>query len=325
MKTLKMFKARGILPFSLFILWATICKSQVSYFGAALLNSQKLETFKKTTTLFTLQYTDYAELEKFDQAIKKNWTITPYKIIKPEELARYDTLANYSFFYFDGYAEKLDSTTNVNVVYALKLVTPSKKPKVKEESILATVTLFADRNTNLLVETQDQQFGSKRSIKNNILSNFYNKSSFLNWSPGFLTGYLKQINDGLLSNKNCTLDYQFYNKVRLPELAKETLYVPEYIKEVFSSRLALLPPSGIISEPYNYKLKFVSYKVLDSLILNKETHIKYVVYTQRSDDKIISVYDSKDDKIIYQRFYPQSPNFEMNDLSEIKKVIVTLK
>lgn len=325
MKTPNMLKARGIFLFGLFILWATICKSQVSYFGAALLNSQKLETFKKTTTLFTLQYADYAELEKFDRAIKKNWTITPYKIIKPEELARYDTLSNYSFFYFDGYTEKLDSTTNVNVVYALKLVTPSKKPKVKEESILATVTLFPDRNTNLLVETQDQQFGSKRSIKNNILSNFYNRSDFLNWSPGFLTGYLKQINDGLLANENCTLDYQFYNKVRLPELSKETLYVPEYIKQVFSSKLTLLPQSGVVLEPYNYKLKFVSHKELDSLILNTETNIKYVVYTQRSNDKIISVYDSKDNKIIYQRFYPQSPNFEMNDLSEIKKVIVSLK
>jgi hypothetical protein len=325
MKTRIMLKVKQIILFSLFILWGTICKSQVSYFGKSLLNSQKLDVFKKTTTLFTLQYGDYAELEKFDQAIKKTWTITPYKIIKPEELSRYDTLANYSFFYFDGYAEKLDSVTNVNVVYALKLVTPSKKPKVKEESILATVTLFADRNTNLLVETQDQQFGSKRSIKNNLLSNLYNKSSLLNWSPGLLTGYLKQINDGLLANENCTLDYQFYNKVRLPELAKETLYVPEYIKEVFSSRLALLPPSGIIAEPYNYKLKFVPYKVLDSLILNKDTNIKYVIYTQRSNDKIISVYDSKDNKIIYQRFYPQSPNFEMNDLSEIKKVIVSLK
>lgn len=320
-----MLKVKQILLFSLFILWATICKSQVSYFGTALLNSQKLDVFKKTTTLFTLQYADYAELEKFDQAIKKNWTITPYKIIKPEELANYETLANYSFFYFDGYAEKLDSTTNVNVVYALKLVTPSQKPKVKEESTLATITLFPDGNTNLLVETQDQQFGSKRNIKANLLSNLYNKSNFLNWSPGFLTGYLKQINDGLLASENCSLDYQFYNKVRLPELAKETLYVPEYIKQVFSSRLALLPPSGIIAEPYNYKLKFVSYKVLDSLILNKDANIKYVVYTQRSNDKIISVYDSKDDKIIYQRFYPQSPNFEMNDLSEIKKVIVSLK
>jgi hypothetical protein len=324
MKTSNMLNVKGIFLFSLFILYSSICQSQVAYFGKSLANSQKLETFKKTTTLFTLQYTDYAELEKFDQAIKKTWTITPYKIIKPEDLARYDTLANYSFFYFDGYAEKLDTTTNINIVYALKLVSPSKKPKVKEESVLATVNLFADRNTNLLVETQDQQFGSKRSIKNNLLSNLYNKSNFLNWSPGFLTGYLKQINDGLLANENCSIDYQFYNKIRLPELAKETLYVPEYIKQVFSSRLALLPPSGIIAEPYNYKLKFIPYKALDSLILNKDTPIKYVVYTQRSDDKIISIYDSKDDKIIYQRFYPQSPNFEMNDLSEIKKVIVSL-
>lgn len=325
MKPQNMFNLKQILLFSFFILWTAIGKSQVAYFGKSLLNSQKLEVFKKTTTLFTFQYNDYAELEKFEQAIKKNWKITPYKIIKPEELARYDTLANYSLFYFDAYTEKSDSINNTNIIYALKLITPSKKPKVKEEILLAAVALFADPSTNFLVETQDQQYGTKRRIKNNILSHFYNKASFYNWSPGFLTGYLKQINDGLLASENCNLDYQFYNRVRLPELAKETLYVPEYIKEVFSSRLALLPPSGIIAEPYNYKLKFVSYEALDSLILSNAAPIKYVVYTQRDNDKIISVYDSKDDKIIYQRFYPQSPDFEMNDLSEIKKVIVSLK
>ncbi len=320
-----MLKAKSILLFSLFILWAVVGKSQVSYFGENLLNSEKLAAFKKTTTLFTLQYADYAELEKFDQAIKKNWTITPYKIIKPEELARYDTLSNYSFFYFDGYANKLDSATNVNVVYALKLVSPSKKPKLKEESVLATVTLFADRATNLQIEIQDLYTGSKRTIRNSLISTLYNKSNFLNWSPGFLTGYLKQINDGLLANENCNLDFQFYNKVRLPALAKETLYLPDYIKQVFSSKLTLLPTSGIIAEPYNYKLKFVTYKELDNLILGNEFNVKYLIYTQRSNDKIISVYDSKDDKIIYQRFYPQSPNFEMNDLSEIKKVITSIK
>lgn len=325
MKPQNMFNLKQILLFSFFILWTAIGKSQVAYFGKSLLNSQKLEVFKKTTTLFTFQYNDYAELKKFEQAIKKNWKITPYKIIKPEELARYDTLANYSLFYFDAYTEKSDSINNTNIIYALKLITPSKKPKVKEEILLAAVALFADPSTNFLVETQDQQYGTKRRIKNNILSHFYNKASFYNWSPGFLTGYLKQINDGLLASENCNLDYQFYNRVRLPELAKETLYVPEYIKEVFSSRLALLPPSGIIAEPYNYKLKFVSYEALDSLILSNAAPIKYVVYTQRDNDKIISVYDSKDDKIIYQRFYPQSPDFEMNDLSEIKKVIVSLK
>jgi len=318
-------KAKGIFLFSLLLLSATICKSQVSYFGSALLNSQKLEVFKKTTTLFTFQYTDYAELEKYDQAIKKTWNITPYKIIKPDELAKYDTLANYSFFYFDAYTEKLDNKTDINAVYALKLITPSKKPKVKEESVLATVNLFTDPNTNLLITLLDQQIDSKKNKKATLLSLLYNRSHFLNWSPGFLTGYLKQINDGLISSENHGIDYQFYNKIRLPELARETLYVPEYIKEVFSSKLALLPKSGIVLEPYPYKLKFAPYKTLDSLILNKENPVKYVIYTQRSEDKIISVYDSKDNRIIYQRFYPQTPNFEMNDLSEIKKVIVSLK
>ncbi len=320
-----MLNAKHLLLFSSFLLWALIGKSQVSYYGSSAANSQKLDVFKKTTTLFTLQYADYAELEKFDQAIKKVWTVTPYKIIKPEELSRYDTVANYSFFYFDGYAEKTDSINIANIVYVLKLITPGKKPRVKEESVLATVTLFADRSTNLLVEIQDQQYGSKKSIKNYLLSNLYNKSHFNNWSPGFLSGYLKQINGGLTDAENRGMDYQFYNKIRLPELAKEILYIPEYIKTEFSSKLALLPQSGIVAEPYNYKLKFLPNKQLDSLILNQATPVKYVIYTQRSNDKIISVYDSKDNQIIYQRFYPNLPNFEMNDLSEIKKTIVSIK
>lgn len=316
---------KHLLLFSSFLLWSLTGKSQVSYYGSSAANSQKLEVFKKTTTLFTLQYADYAELEKFDQAIKKVWTVTPYKIIKPEELSRYDTVANYSFFYFDGYAEKTDGTKIANIVYALKLITPGKKPRKKEESVLATVTLFADRSTNMLVEIQDQQYGSQNSIKNYLLSNLYNKSHFNNWSPGLLSGYLKQINDGLVAAENRGIDYQFYNRVRLPELAKETLYIPEYIKAEFSSRLALLPPSGVVAEPYNYKLKFVSNKQLDSLILNQATPVKYVIYTQRSDDKIISIYDSKDNQIIYQRFYPNLPSFEMNDLSDIKKRILSIK
>jgi len=50
-----------------------------------------------------------------------------------------------------------------------------------------------------------------------------------------------------------------------------------------------------------------------------------VIYTQRSDDKIISIYDSKDNQIIYQRFYQNLPSFEMNDLSDIKKRILSIK
>jgi len=67
------------------------------------------------------------------------------------------------------------------------------------------------------------------------------------------------------------------------------------------------------------------FKELDSLILNKTEGVKYLVYTRRSKDKIISIYDSRDDKIIYQKFYFQTPEFEMDDLNDIKKVVKSIK
>ncbi|GGI22415.1 hypothetical protein [Pedobacter mendelii] len=310
---------------AILIMTSAIAKAQVSYFGEEVSNSGKIEVLKKTTTLFTLQYADYAEKEKFAEAIKKTWTITPFKIIKPEELAGYDTLQNYSFFYFDAFIEKADTITNNNIVYELKLATPSIKPKEKNEDVLAFVTLFSDVYTNLLVSEQSGRLNARKALKAKLLNTLYNNSKFLNWSPGFLAGYLKQINDGLLLKQSRQIDYQFYNKVRLPDLAKETLYVPEYVREIFSSQKSQANQSNVIQEPYNYKLKFVSFAELDSLILSKDANIKYLVYTQRSNDKIISIYDSRDDKIIYQRFYFQNPNFEMNDLNNIKLVIKSIK
>lgn len=320
-----MLQMKRILLLIAFILAGVVVRAQVSYFGNETSNVEKLKVLKNTTTLFTFQYADYAELEKFEEAIRKTWTITSFKIIKPEELAAYDTLANYSFFYFDAYPEKTDTVTKANVVYLLKLITPSVRPKQKDESIFATVTLFPDVYTELTVKKTVDKLGSRKSIKKDMLNMLYNNSRFANWSPGFLAGYLKQINDGLLLAESRQIDYQFYNKKRLPELAKETLYVPEYVREIFSSRSARLPRVNSVQEPYNYKLKFLPSKELDSLTLTQDANIKYLVYTQRSNDKIISIYDSKDKKIIYQKFYYQSPGFEMNDLIDIKNVIKSIK
>jgi len=325
MKSLKMLQIKKMLLIVALIFPVALTKAQVSYFGNEPKNIEKLSVLKNTTTLFTLQYADYVELKEFEEAIKKTWTITPFKIIKPEELASYDTLPNYSFFYFDAFTEKIDTIINSNIVYALKLVTPSKLPKQKDENIYAYVTLFADVYTNLTVKQQGEKAALRKSYKRELLNMLYNGSRFVNWSPGLLAGYLKQINDGLLLEQSREIDYQFYNKIRLPDLAKETLYVPEYVREIFSSQRVKLPKNNVIQEPYNYKLKFLPFKELDSLILNKESGIKYLVYTQRTNDKIISVYDSKDDKIIYQKFYFQSPEFEMNDLYDIKAVIKSLK
>ncbi|MFW0715744.1 hypothetical protein [Pedobacter sp. N23S346] len=294
--------------------------AQTSYFGNVHLVADKLEAFKKTTTLFTLPYADYKELDKFEEAIKNSWTITPYKIIKPEELANYQTSPDYSFFYLDTYTDQVDTIVNQNLVYGLKMISPTEKPKQMQETTLATITLFPDAVSNLQIAWVTEQGGSKRAVKSKQLGILYNHSKFLNWSAGLLTGYLKQINDGLLLKQTRGLDYQFYNKIRVPELVEETLYIPEYVREVFSSQPVTLEQAPV-EERYRYKFKFVTNAVLDSLILKKGSSIKYLVYTKRSNDKIISIYDSKDGLLIYQMFSFQSPNFSMNDLNNIKKTI----
>ena len=307
----------------LLMLPAFSCLAQTSYFGNEATILDKIEKLKKTTTLFTLPYSGYKSVEKFEEAIKKSWTITPYKIIKPEELAGYQRSTAYSFFYLDSYSEQIDTLKNLNLVYALKVISPSENPKQFAETTLATVTLFPDVLTSLQMSLIEQS-NSKRAAKSKQLNLLYNQAVFLNWSPGMLSGYLKQINDGLLSNQTRGLDYQFYNKVRLPELVNETLYLPEYIREVFSAQ-PVAPVQDIATEaPYRYKIKFVPNAILDSLILNKDSNIKYLVYTKRSNDKIISIYDSRDGLLIYQMFSFQSPNFSMSDLNNIKKTITLI-
>lgn len=62
---------KKVLSLFLFIILGFSCYAQVSYFAKESIPDDKLELLKKTTTLFTLQYKDYTELEKFDEAIKK--------------------------------------------------------------------------------------------------------------------------------------------------------------------------------------------------------------------------------------------------------------
>lgn len=311
---------KKILLLNTVLLFCLTAEAQTAYYGNVPTTTKKLEAFKNTTTLFTLPFSAYKEVDKYEAAIKTNWTITPFKVIKPEELAKYQSLPNYSFFYFDTYTEQLDTIENVNFIYGLRMIFPTEKPKQMEETTFATITLFPDALTNFQLKMINGSGGSRKYVKSKQLSLFYNHANFLNWSPGLLAGYLKQINDGLALKQTRTLDYQFYNKKRLPELIEETLYIPEYVREIFSAQpvnLAQMPDD----ERYRYKFKFVTEAVLDSLILNKESNIKYLVYTKRTNDKIISIYDSKDGLLIYQMFSFQSPNFSMTDLNNIKKTI----
>lgn len=49
-----------------------------------------------------------------------------------------------------------------------------------------------------------------------------------NWQPGILTGYLKEINDHMVSGETKQVDDERKEKAPLKSLATDTLYIPDY-------------------------------------------------------------------------------------------------
>jgi len=298
-----------------------IAKAQVSCFAQSYLNDNDFRKFKGTTTLFTLRYDDYKNIERYREAIQKSWTITPFLIIKPNELAQYQDNPAYSFFYFDSYTEQPDSLNSLNVLYALKL--GADKRRKKNMPVIATINLYPDLFTLKYLQDIDYSFTSTSNKNKLFINNLYQHATFYNWSPGLLSTYLKLLNDALISRNEFDIEFETTDKLSLSKLKNEPLYIPDYVKESFSQEFNQYSILNEVnqgkSEKYQYRVQFVSTKELDELILKSGSNIKYLVYTQNSFDKIITVYDSKNNKIIYQKYTPKAYGFRNSDLSSIQK------
>src|SRR6218665_2599204 len=90
---------------------------------AGSISKDDLNQLKKTTTLFTLPFKDYQQQEQFEAAIQSVWTISPFKIINPDELGKYIGQEGYSVFSFGGFmitrGGSAPSATNMHLAYDL--------------------------------------------------------------------------------------------------------------------------------------------------------------------------------------------------------------
>ncbi|WP_231427501.1 hypothetical protein [Pedobacter sp. Leaf250] len=298
-----------------------ITKAQVSCFAKSYLKDENFLRFKSTTTIFTLRYGDYENIDQYRVAIQKAWTITPFLIVKPNELIKYQNNSTYSFFYFDSYVEQPDSLYSLNIIYALKL--GAEKTTRRNMPIVATINLYPDLYSLKYMQDIGYSYVSALDKRKLFANNLYKHSTFYNWSPGFLTTYLTLLDKALRSRNEFDIEFETADKSNLSKLKNEPLYIPEYVKDSFNQEFNQYSILNEVNEgnneKYLYQIKFVSTKELDELILSKDSDIKYLVYTQNSFDKVITIYNSKNNKIIYQKYTPKSYGFRNSDLSSIQK------
>lgn len=320
-----MFLIKKLLVITIFIMVSFSANSQVTFYPKDV-GEETMTTFKNTITLFSLQYKDYTELEKFNQAIASVWTITPFLIIKPEELDNYIQKRGYSYFSFNGFRQSNGKVTIVRFFYSLFLPTFKKNGKQGTAEELADVVIYPDNKVLYKAVGKPFSFGNTNENKTgDMISFLYNDANLYNWSPGMLKAYLKQINDGLLTKKNRKSTFEMEDKVKLASLLKDTLYVPEYVKIRFNmftmAEKVDEEKDESLAEAYRFRIKFLSTKELNELILKKGSNINYLVYTKSSADKTVSIYNSATNELLYQTYSAISYNFNNGDLKKIRNLI----
>lgn len=316
----------GLTGMSLTLTQSTFAQIQVgsaqSTKGPGKISNEDLAAFKKTTTYFILQEKDYANAAAFQAAIEKVWTITPFKIITPNE-RRGLNLSQSSFFDFGGFVVTRQgrSTTSVHVhlSYDLFMLSPNKKDKLIQNTFgkfLLHLDGDAYKYISRYAMSNSKRFGEK------VGPYLYNEAEMQNWSPLMIAGYLKVINDGLTSNTLRSVFEEYIDKEAIKELEKKTLYIPNYVNTKFNMFTGTEKDSevdeGDLKTAYPLPSQYISLADLEqSAQSNKEQGFFYLSYIKSSTDKYVSIFEGKTGKMIYTAYTPVSYNFKTKDLKRI--------
>lgn len=292
--------------------------------AAGRLSSEDLAKLKQTTTLFVLQDADYANVSDWEEAIKSVWTITPFKIVSRDEIGSMGN-GNYSYFTLGGYVYQSASSSPMKfknqTVNAVHLTYDLWMPNGNKEEYFARLQLYPDNAT--MFDASTTHLNKKQNSR--ISSELYTKTILHNWTPYMLKGYLKTVNDRLLSGEHRGPYTEEDNPGALAALRTDTLYIPDYVNIKFN----LLTAKDKVEETdmkelrsaYDYPVRVVSKAELGRIIKNSSKPVYYLVYTKAATDKFLNVYNSKTGNLLFARYSPMSHNFKYKDLKDIEKLV----
>lgn len=289
--------------------------------GPGKISSEEMVKFKKSTTYFILQERDYKNQAAFEAAIKKVWTVTPFKIIKPQEMGNLDKEKS-SFFFFGGFVVTRQgnntSTVHTHMSYDLFMLSTNKKNKVSQNT-LAKFMLHLNSESYRYVTKYAGGWGNKFSEK--VIPYLYQEAEMQNWSPLMIAGYLKVINDGLKEEKLRSVFDEYINKDGLKSLQNATLYIPDYVNIKYNmftgAESDKEDDDGDLKSSYAFPSQYVKLNDLEAIAQENANGVYYLSYIKSSTDKYVSVFNSKDGELLYTNYVPVSYNFKFKDLKRI--------
>jgi len=256
-----------------------ITQGQIS----AVFDSDKLKEFKKTKTVFFHRKDDDPEL--LEKILKEVWTLTEIEVASYRKMPAYLKEKGYSYFSIN--AKWYEYSNIPEYLYIdLKLW----MHEGNDERVLSEISLDSDSTIlNVFKENKDEPVEG--------LLHLYTDAKIGNWQPGFLKGYLKFINNQIIKNEEHEKYERVKNVEELNNLSKKTLYIPEYsLKDSEKSSIEKT------FEDYHYKYQVLSDEELSNKIINDEQPFYYLSFVYLGAKGVLSIYNSKTHKMIYNRF-----------------------
>ena len=313
-----------------------------SHFGSTKkIEKEDLERFKKTETIFLLS--NVIDKAVYEDILKKNWTVTPYKIININEFDirnyiddKYSfvnisgtIMENYSSSgYFKSGATKIFTYVDIfmfdNEKKAKELAKVERKSEKKQKEYhlfekhkIAIARFYLAPNGTFIYDL----FMGKKTV-DELATSIYTDNCFYNYSPGFLKNYFQKINNVIAANEGYWMyGTDFDSEVR--KLATQTLYIPDYFKLECQpmSRDKVDGPIKLLKD-YKYKYEFLKDVDLDNKIQNGE-EFYYIRYVRMNAEKFIQIVNSKTGNIVYREYITgvMSLGLDNGDIKNINKAI----
>lgn len=289
-------------------------------------SASDIQRLKSSTTIFVLQDKDFENINEWEKAIKSVWTVSPIKLVKRTELDQ-NKCNKCSYFTFGHYSDdnsiSESSTSKLHMTWQHFSYDLWMPPSGKTNDDDDNETSYA----RILVYPEKMVFNYPRKIasSHDIYVNAPLYTTLLyNWQPFMLKGYLKMVNDLLISKETRSLYTDDEDKSALKILKTDTLYIPDYvnIKTDHRGEREAIETTDLkeLNDNYPNPVRIVSTEELKQIILAASKPVYFLSFIKSHPERYLNVFDSKSNKSIFSRSAVKGTNFNYKHLWEIYRL-----
>jgi len=283
------------------------------------LSDENLAKLRRSTTVFIYRPSDTLELEALETALTEAWTYSELVFMSWKEYKAATFDDSYSFFTMNGFdnfhfSDPGDATqVNYSNTHLYLLLWMNDK---EEKIVFSRVELFPNYATVIGAQAAELTKGGKPSY-------LYRKALLKNWYAGYLKNAFQTVNASLKKSEERWY-FKSEKKPGLKAVATKTLYVPEYVLEVFNkwtgAEFERHDPKKLFAK-YDYRYEIIPVEKLSEMILDPDQEIYYLHYIKSSTDVFINVINSKTGEIVYSDYEGTQYNLKSKDIGKLSGAI----